>query len=233
MKNESSVDLVGRILNANMTGKRELILAKTREIRYAPEVQDFSYNGQAGQNIVARAIDSEEKQTVVTAHYDGPGAYDNAGGVAVALSLMEKAGRNKRKDLTFVFTDLEEQGQLGARAFLEKSDVSQIKSNVNLDGAGIGDCLIEVDNGKIERLLPSVVGSNYYTKLQSDSDVFKANGIPSVHYATLSPREIEQFQQGQIPATWLRVLYNQDGIKGINEGDIQSAANKLYSILCQ
>ena len=45
------------------------------------------------------------------------GAYDNAGGVAVALSLMEKAGRNKRKDLTFVFTDLEEQGQLGARAF--------------------------------------------------------------------------------------------------------------------
>src|SRR3989344_4987492 len=104
MKNERSVDLVKRILCTDMTGRRELIAAKVRETGYSLEIQKFSHNRQRGQNIIARTS-SKEKQTVVTAHYDGPGAYDNAGGVVVAFGLMEKADRDRRKDLTFVFTD--------------------------------------------------------------------------------------------------------------------------------
>src|ERR671938_1197368 len=66
------------------------------------------------------------KAFLVVAHYDsvptGPGASDDGAGVAAMLETIRalKAGPPLRHDVIFLFTDGEEMGWLGARAFAEQ-----------------------------------------------------------------------------------------------------------------
>lgn len=98
-------------------------------------------------NLVAHVKGSvyPQKYIVVTAHYDHlgqqgrdiyNGADDNASGVAGMLSLAQKLSESGSKySVIFVATDAEEEGLLGAKAFLKASPVpiSDIVLNINLD----------------------------------------------------------------------------------------------------
>ena len=89
-----------------------------------------------------------EPSLVVMAHYDHvgtdpdgsffPGAHDNASGVSIALGIAEAASADGLcADLAFLFTDGEESGLSGARAFVSQRTFSLAGVTViNIDMAG-------------------------------------------------------------------------------------------------
>ena len=188
----------------------------------------FESEGKSGYNVIAETPRNGNGRIVVSSHYDGAGVLDNAQGVAVTLSLMEKL-RNE-KDITFIFTDLEEQGQLGARAYLERFGKEGITYNVNVDGAGIGDRL--VDLSKVRKLNTRLPEGEAEIELRSDADAFKEYGISSVSYATLPENEIDDLiKAGKMPRLWASVLQNEDNLDEFNEKDIESTINKIYKVV--
>lgn len=112
---------------------RDYIVRALRDLGFAPEIQRTTditeRSGIEGalDNIVCRLRgSSQEKAVLVVAHYDsvttGPGASDD--GVAVA-AFLETARALKslpqlKRDVIFLFTDGEEMGLFGARAFVEE-----------------------------------------------------------------------------------------------------------------
>ena len=93
----------------------EVVTAQIVEGREAAEVH----------NVLARIPGrANTKAFAITAHYDsvryGPGAADDIGGVAAMLEAARaiKAGPSLSNDVLLIFTDGEEAGLLGAKAFL-------------------------------------------------------------------------------------------------------------------
>lgn len=106
-----------------------------------------------GKNILAcqNADDVNAKTIVVSAHYDHLGrqgvktylgADDNASGVAGVLAIAKNFQTQASKHhLIYAFFDAEEQGLLGAFAFLKNSPIphDKIALNINLDMIARGD----------------------------------------------------------------------------------------------
>jgi hypothetical protein len=97
-------------------------------------------------NVIARLPGTDprkaEEHILVTAHFDtqytGPGAVDNASGVAAVLALAEHFGRERLEhSLLFALYTGEEVGFVGARQHLaalkESADLSSIRAVLNLD----------------------------------------------------------------------------------------------------
>jgi hypothetical protein len=128
---------------------RDYILDQLTSLGYVPELQQTigvnSRVGSAGrvENIVARLPGSASHDAIlIQAHYDsvadGPGATDNGSGAATLLELARefRARPALQNDLIFLFTDGEEEGTLGASAFLtEHPWASQVRIVLNLDTA--------------------------------------------------------------------------------------------------
>ena len=89
------------------------------------QVREQRFEG--GTNIIAG-----KGKIVIGCHYDsiGPGADDNASGVAVALDVAKKV-----KGVTFVFFDAEERGLLGSKYYVKNLKVLP-DSMINLDMVG-------------------------------------------------------------------------------------------------
>jgi len=87
--------------------------------------------------------DIPEEEVVVTAHYDsvpvGRGSWDNATGSATIMWLYKHFLENPpRRSLRFIWCGSEEQGLLGARAFIARreDEVKNIKFCFNFDMCG-------------------------------------------------------------------------------------------------
>lgn len=93
-------------------------------------------------NVVARQPGRGEKKLVVCAHfdtaYDTPGAFDNASGVAVLLSLAEAfAGRELGCGLELVAFSGEDSGGVDFFPYAERQgDFTTIRAAINVDGVG-------------------------------------------------------------------------------------------------
>ena len=117
---------------------REYIVGRLRELGANPDVQTATVARHSPfgpdtwavvRNIVARIPGSAKMKStgavLMVAHYDsvpsGPGAGDDAASVAAILETIRalKAGPALRNDLIVLFTDGEELGLLGAKAFVE------------------------------------------------------------------------------------------------------------------
>lgn len=129
-----------------------------------PEVQKtFSANKLGGnvltgnvENIYAILPGYERggKYILMTAHYDstsgGPGAMDDASGVAVLLETIRalKAGSSLKNDVLFLFTDGEEDGLLGAKAFADENPLfKDIFMNINFEARGNSGPVIMFETG--------------------------------------------------------------------------------------
>lgn len=221
-------NLIQKIVASDMQARRNLLLEQIATRGYKPRTQEFVYDGKTGCNVIAETQRNGDGKVVVTSHYDGAGVLDNAQGVAVTLGLMERL-RNK-KDITFLFTDLEEQGQLGARAYVQEFGSDGINYNVNVDGAGVGDTLIDMSKVKmLQAKLPT--GEEAEIELRADSDVFREKGIPAVHYATLPENEIADLRNGRMPEFWRRHIYDDNDLSLISEKDIERTVGKIYGLI--
>ena len=120
------------------------------------------------------------KAFLLVAHYDsvptGPGATDNGSGVATALETLRalKAMPRMRNDVIFLFTDGEERGLLGARAFAEHHPwAGDIGLVLNLDTRGnTGPALMLATNDEGGWVVDEFAKATPYPMTTSDSVAF-------------------------------------------------------------
>jgi hypothetical protein len=142
---------LGSAANAEV---RDYLLSRCRELGLAPTVQDLTLLAtQPGQltaarvqNVVARLPGQHPggPAVLVLAHYDSqphaPGAGDDGAGVAAMLETLRalRAGPPLANDVIWLFTDGEEAGLLGARAYV--ADTARLRREVgvalNFEGRG-------------------------------------------------------------------------------------------------
>jgi aminopeptidase YwaD len=130
---------------------------------------------------------------VLSAHVDskvtGPGAFDNAGGVATLLALAE-AGLPAGAAVELVFFNGEDHYQApGEQAWLAATDLAEVGQIVNLDGAGVvghgtAVSMLACPQDLEDRVRAAVarrpgwsIGPEWY---ESDHAIFAMRGIPSL-----------------------------------------------------
>lgn len=156
-------------------------------------------------NIVARLRGSaNQKAVLVAGHYDtvpnSPGAADDGSSVATMLETIRslKSGAALKNDVLFLFTDAEEIGLLGAKAFAdEHPSAKAVGVTLNLEARGSGGpaMMFETSRGNrwlIEALAEaaphpraSSLAYEIYRLLPNDTDlsVFKEAGLPGMNFA--------------------------------------------------
>lgn len=111
---------------------------------------DATLTAREGANVVATAGSApNRKMVIIGAHYDsvaaGPGANDNASGVASVLQLAAATrGRTYPFDLVFVAFGDEEVGLVGSKQYvsaMSSQQRSQLVAMLNFDMVGVGDAM--------------------------------------------------------------------------------------------
>ena len=194
---------------------RDYILEQLRVVGLEPQTQKTtaidsaqapSFLAGAVENVMARAKGSGNgRALLLVAHYDsvptGPGANDDAVGVATLLETaraLAASGSRLRNDVIFLFTDGEETGLLGARAFVaEHPWAKDVGVVLNFEARGKGGQAVMFEtspgNGKLIEALtraaryPVCNSLSYevYKRLPNDTDlsVFKAAGWQGMNFA--------------------------------------------------
>jgi len=158
-------------------------------------------------NVMARLPGTASTGAVlVTAHYDsrelGPGAGDDGSGVVAILEALRavQAGGPLRNDVIVLFTDAEELGLLGARAFVAEhawlEDVSLVLS-FEMRGGGGPSIMFETNeqSGWVVRALAEFdphplansLAYEVYERLPNDTDftAFKEVGKQGLNFAAI------------------------------------------------
>lgn len=218
---------------------REHIIGELTALGLKPEVQeDVVLNPVRGgtlraatvRNVVARLAGTGGggKALLLAGHYDtvpnAPGASDDSAAVATMLETARalKAGDPLRNDVIFLFTDAEEIGLLGAKAFADDHpwarDVALV---LNFEARGASGPVIMFEtsdgNGGLIRELaaaaPHPVANSLsyeiYKRLPNDTDltVFKRANLPGMNFAF-----IDSFPRYHTPA---------DSLSNIDERSLQ------------
>ncbi len=143
------------------------------------------------------------KAVMLEAHYDsvpyGPGAADDCAGVSAMIEIAHalKAGPPLKNDVIFVFSDAEECGMLGARAFVEHPWVGDVGVVIGFESRGNQGkaCMFETgtENGwLIEQLAKSGVHTStsscmadiyYRLPFRADFGIFKEAGLKGYNIA--------------------------------------------------
>ena len=181
------------------------VVQTTTVVRYNPKWGDRPAMAATVSNIVVPMFWHEPANAVMlAAHYDsvpsGPGASDDGSGVATLLETARAlaAGPRLRNGILLLFTDGEELGMLGAKAFVEESpwakDVA-VALNFEARGACGPSVLFETSNQngwvirEFARAAPHPVTSSLmfdaYKRLPYDTDlsVFKRAGMAGLNFA--------------------------------------------------
>jgi hypothetical protein len=203
--------------SANHAAARDYIVQRLRGFGFESEIQKTTAVNSTGaslflagtiENVVARRKGSGDGRAVaLVAHYDsvstGPGANDDGVGVATLLETARAltAGPPLRNDVLFLFTDGEETGVLGARAFVaEHPWAKEVEIALNFEARGNGGPSIMFEtspqNGALIRALakatshPLANSLSYeiYKRLPNSSDmtVFKAAGWSGMNFAYIN-----------------------------------------------
>lgn len=194
---------------------RDYLVRRCRALGLAATVQDttvvlanFGYlTGARVQNVVARLPGRTPggPAVLVLTHYDSqphtPGASDDGAGVAAALETMRalRAGPPLAHDVVWVFTDGEEMGLLGARAYAAGTARLRRTVGVVLNFEARGNTgpsmLFEVSAGnswvlsEFAKAAPVPVGSSLayeiyrYLPNGTDFTAFRAAGLPGLNFA--------------------------------------------------
>jgi hypothetical protein len=199
---------IGSDANARV---RARIVARFTELGYQPAVQtafacnDVSRACGTVQNVIAiRPGRDAGKAVMLAAHYDsvaaGPGASDDAAGVAAVLEVARVviAEPQPRNPIVFLIDDGEEAGLLGAWGFVRDHPLAgRIGAVINLEARGTSGAsvmfetsagnrwLIDLLARSVARPIASSLFYPIYERLPNDTDltVFKLAGLPGVNFA--------------------------------------------------
>ena len=172
-----------------------------------PEIQTVaSDNSRPLQNILVRLKGSNAggKALMLTAHYDSvagsPGASDDGSGVVTLLETLRalKAGSPLQNDVIFLFTDGEELGARGARAFIDKHAWARDAGLVlNFEARGSSGPVVMFETSKsngtlikeLSRVAPRPFTNSLMDELYqlmgnlTDLTVFKDAGLAGLNFA--------------------------------------------------
>jgi len=193
---------------------REYLLDELRSLGHEPSVQTatsftstpFITRAATVRNVLARIPGTQPggAAVLITAHYDSReislGAGDAASGVAAILEALRVLGEREplHNDLIVLFTDAEELGLLGARAFVDEhlwlDDVALVLS-IEMRGGGGPSLMFETgeNNGWVIDALrladpypaANSVGYEIYRRMPNDTDFtpFKEAGKQGLNFA--------------------------------------------------
>lgn len=193
---------------------RDYLLGEFAGMGLSPELQtdsvvtrtaENSFSGATVQNVVARLRGSDSTGAILlVGHYDSapgsPGASDDGSAVAAILETVRalRAGPQLRNDVIALLTDGEEQGLLGARAFVGGhpwlKDVGLVL-NFEARGSRGPAIMFETSAGngwlieEFAKAAPHPVANSLaaevYKLLPNDTDltVFKGAGLPGLNFA--------------------------------------------------
>ncbi len=150
---------------------------------------------------------AEMDAVLLSAHYDsvssGNGATDNGMAVTVVMALIERyCNHSLPSNLVFNINNAEEDGLFGAHAFVEHPRAAEVKSFVNLEGAGAGGPAMmfrasgaEVADAYLGAKLPrcSIAGNDFFEQhlVQSQTDFVAYDPyFPGLDIAFFSPRSL-------------------------------------------
>ena len=190
--------LVGEIEALGLDPVLQPLVVRSREGRLAQVVEVV--------NVLARLEGQSDAPGAVAlvAHYDSvptsPGAADNGAAVASLLETARAlmAGPPLDRDVIFLFTDAEETGLHGARAFVEQHPwAREVGAVVNFDARGHGGPVLMFQTGEengawiphflrnTDLPVASSVMSHLYQILPNDTDftVFDAAEMPGYNFA--------------------------------------------------
>jgi hypothetical protein len=206
--------------SAEHSAVRNYISQQLSSVGVAPQIQRTAITTQdrkgiitfaTVENIVAKlAGTGGGKSLVLASHYDSvpasPGASDDGAGVAAMLETL-RALRNRpalKNDIIFLFTDGEEAGLLGAKAFVaEHSLALNVGAVLNFEARGSSGpaIMFETNNGndwlitELAQVTPHPIANSLaqdiYKLLPSDTDfsVFKDAGWAGFNFAYISGLE--------------------------------------------
>jgi len=207
---------------------RDYLLAELSRLGVNPQIQSGTGEYSRGrfhtsatvENIVARLAGSANtRPMMLAAHYDstrnGPGAGDDAHGVAVLLETLRalRSGPPLRNDAIFLFTDGEERGLLGADLFMRHHPWNHdpaVVLNFEARGTGGPSYMFETSAGNgwlIEALARAVpraqansVSYEIYRRMPNDTDltVFKRGGLGGMNFAFIGHPEFYHRPQDDV-----------------------------------
>lgn len=176
---------------------------------------------------------SSDKAVMVVGHYDSvissPGAADDVHSVACILEVAKLLkDAEHENDIIFLITDGEEQGLLGAKAFTETRDVSNIGLVLNYEARGNSGASIsfEWSDGNAwlvnqlrkvaHRPIANSMSFEIYKNLPNDTDFtfFKEAGLSGINHAF-----IDGFSYYHNPA---------DTPENINQNSVQHTGENMY-----
>jgi hypothetical protein len=196
---------------------RDFLVKELSGMGLSPEVQKTTSVNEARsipfpagtvENIIGRLKGSENsKPILLVAHYDsvptGPGASDDGASVAALLETLRalKAGAPLKNDIVFLFTDAEEPGLLGAKAFVEEHPWAKeggLVLNFEARGTSGASVMFETSSGngwlikEFTKAAPHPVSSSFlyeiYKVLPNDTDftIFKKAGFAGLNFAYIN-----------------------------------------------
>ncbi|MCG8605308.1 M20/M25/M40 family metallo-hydrolase [bacterium] len=226
---------------------REYILEQLQGLGLEPSVQTANVTRSRSvrlarfatvQNVVARIPGTNpSKAILLLSHYDtvpnSPGATDDGAGVVAMLetarALLQTAPL--KNDVIFLFTDGEEVGLMGAKAFVEQhpwaKDVGLV---LNFEGSGSGGPVLMfetsdengwlIDEFAKAALHPTANSLSYeiYRRMPNDTDlsIFKQAGVAGLNFAFIDDR--------------YDYHTNNDNLENIDEGSIQHHGSYALSL---
>lgn len=180
---------------------------EVRAVQATRQRQANSYSAAALENIVARVKGTGGgPPLMLVSHYDsvptGPGAADDGMGVAVMIETARALsnGPALKNDVILLFTDGEEIGMMGAKAYLEQSpEAREVGLVMNFEARGNGGPAIMFETSANNEWLirnfaqaatdPVTNSLSYeiYRLLPNDTDlsVFKKGGLAGLNFANI------------------------------------------------
>lgn len=193
---------------------RDYIVRELSALGLSPEVQtttsvnawwSTSVRAAKVQNIVARIPGaSPSKAVMLVSHYDtapaSPGASDDGSGVTAMLETARalKASAQLKQDVILLFTDGEELGLLGAKAFADEHPAMRevgVVFNFEARGSGGPVFMFETSDGNgwlvrefaaaAPHPIANSLGYEIYKRLPNDTDmtIFKRAGLTGLNFA--------------------------------------------------
>ncbi|KAI8866236.1 hypothetical protein GQ42DRAFT_140036 [Ramicandelaber brevisporus] len=163
---------------------------------------------------------------MVTAHYDSVslsyGASDAGSGVVVMLEAMRQFAKHPTKhDLIFNFDCGEEDGLLGAKAFIGHKWFSDVRAYLNLEGGGVGGIAMVFRGRGMElyktfaerQAFPTAItslGNDMMKFIPSGTDfsVYDGSGIPGIEAAFFQRRAWYHTRSDNLENTGAHALAN-------------------------
>jgi hypothetical protein len=190
------------------------------------------------QNVVARIPGTNNsKALLLLSHYDSvpnsPGATDDGAGVVTMLETARalKQAAPLMNDVIFLFTDGEEVGLMGAKAFVEQHPwVADVGLVLNFEGSGSGGPVLMFETSDENGWLidefakaapyPTANSLSYeiYRRMPNDTDfsIFKQAGIAGLNFAFVDNR--------------FDYHTNSDNVENIEEGSIEHHGSYALSL---